>query len=246
MLHRIFRFPLPRSPFPILAVALLAACSPPAPADLVAFGKVWTGDSSLPFAQAVATRGDSVVAVGDSATIARLIGPNTRVMANGSALVVPGFMDDHVHLLSGGYQLSSVDLRDAASPEEFIGRIKAFAAERRPGEWILGGDWDHERWPGSPLPRKEWIDSVTPSNPVFVSRLDGHMGVANSLALRAAGISRTTKEIPGGTIVRDPRTREPTGVLKDEAMGPVYGTIPPGTPAQGIWPSSMSASLTPP
>ena len=80
-----------------------------------------------------------------------------------------------------------VDLRDASSPEEFTRRLQAFALERRPGEWILGGDWDHEKWPGTPLPRKEWIDSVTPNNPVFVSRLDGHMGLANSLALKAAG-----------------------------------------------------------
>jgi predicted amidohydrolase YtcJ len=215
---------------PLLLLA--AACSGAPPADLVVFGKVWTGDSTRPFAEAVATRGDTIVAVGDSGTVARLVGAHTRVLANGPALVVPGFMDGHTHFLSGGYQLSSVDLRSADSPAEFIGRLKAFAAERQPGEWILGGDWDHERWPGSPLPRREWIDSVTPHNPVFVSRLDGHMALANSLALRAAGITRATRPIPGGTIVRDPRTGEPTGVLKDDAMDPVYNAIPNPTPAQ--------------
>jgi len=202
------------------------------PADLVVFGKVWTGDSTRPYAQAVATRGDTIIAVGDSATVARLIGDSTRVLQNGPALITPGFMDAHVHFLSGGFQLASVDLRDANSPAEFIGRLKAFAAERQPGEWILGGDWDHERWPGTPLPRRDWLDSVTPRNPVFVSRLDGHMGVANSRALRAAGITRSTADIAGGTIVRDPRTREPTGVLKDEAMNPVYGVVPEPTEAQ--------------
>jgi hypothetical protein len=210
----------------------LVACQSPVPADLVAYGKVWTGDSAQPYAQAVATRGDTVIAVGDSATIARLVGPRTTVLANGKGLVTPGFMDDHTHFLSGGYQLSSVDLRPADSPADFVVRLKAFAAERKPGEWILGGDWDHERWPGAPLPRREWIDSVTPNNPVFVSRLDGHMGLANSLALKAAGITRATKPIPGGTIVRDPRTGEPTGVLKDEAMNPVYAALPDNTPAQ--------------
>ena len=131
-------------------------------------------------------------------------------------------MDDHTHFLSGGYQLSSVDLRMAASPQEFVQRIKDFAAERQPGEWILGGDWDHERWPGSPLPRREWIDSVTPHNPVFVNRLDGHMGVANSAALKARRHhAQDAQRRPGGTIVRDPRTGEPTGVLKDNAMDPV-------------------------
>lgn len=225
-----------RIPLPValrLSLLLFASgCSRPMPADLVVFGKVWTGDSTRPYAQAVATRGDTIIAVGDSATVARLIGDSTRVLQNGPALITPGFMDAHVHFLSGGFQLASVDLRDANSPAEFIGRLKAFAAERQPGEWILGGDWDHERWPGTPLPRRDWLDSVTPRNPVFVSRLDGHMGVANSRALRAAGITRSTADIAGGTIVRDPRTREPTGVLKDEAMNPVYGVVPEPTEAQ--------------
>ena len=170
--------------------------------------------------------GDTILAVGDSANIARYIGDGTRVLANGKALVTPGFMDGHVHLLDGGYQLASVDLRTANTPAEFIARLKDFAAERRPGEWILGGDWDHERWPGAPLPRKEWFDSVTPRNPVVVSRLDGHMVLANSLALKAAGIDRRTPDIPGGVIVRNRRTGEPTGVLKDQAMDPAYAVIP--------------------
>lgn len=215
------------------SLAVFAACAPAGPsADLIVYGKVWTGDSAQPFAQAVATRGDTIVAVGDSSSVAKLAGQSTTILSNGGALVTPGFMDGHVHFLSGGYQLSSVDLRPADSPQDFVARLKAFASERQPGEWIVGGDWDHERWPGAPLPRKEWIDSVTPNNPVFLSRLDGHMGVANSLALKAAGITRDTKPIPGGTIVKDPRTGEPTGVLKDEAMGPVYSVIPDGTPAQ--------------
>ncbi len=211
--------------------ALTLACSAP-PADLVLFGKTWTGDSTHPWAQGVAIAGDTIVAVGDSSTVARRVGPGTRVLRAGRGLIVPGLMDGHVHFLSGGYQLSSVDLRTADSPRDFVARIKAFAEERKPGEWILGGDWDHERWPGAPLPRKEWIDSVTPRNPVFVSRLDGHMALANSLALRAAGITRATRDVPGGTIVRDPRTGEPTGILKDEAQAPVYAAVPPTTPDQ--------------
>jgi predicted amidohydrolase YtcJ len=134
-------------------------------------------------------------------------------------------LDGHTHFIFGGLQLASVDLRDADSPAEFISRIKQFAAKLRPGEWMTGGDWDHERWPGTPLPERGWIDSVTPNNPVFVSRLDGHMALANSAALRLARMSRTTRDIPGGTIVRD-RTGEPTGVLKDEAQGPVLSVIP--------------------
>jgi predicted amidohydrolase YtcJ len=141
-------------------------------------------------------------------------------------------MDGHLHFVDGGFQLASVDLRPADSPEDFVARLAAFAAEKPPGEWITGGDWDHERWPGAPLPRREWIDSVTPNHPVFVSRLDGHMALANSAALRLAKLDRRTRDIPGGVIVRDPRTGEPTGILKDEAMGPVYGVVPPASAEQ--------------
>ena len=216
----------------LTVLTVLTACHPSPRADTVVFGRTWTGDSTRPWAGAVAISGDTVLAVGDSAAIARLIGQQTAVISAGGGLVVPGLADDHTHFLSGGYQLSSVDLRMAASPQEFVEKIKDFAAERQPGEWILGGDWDHERWPGSPLPRREWIDSVTPHNPVFVNRLDGHMGVANTAALKAAGITRKTPNPPGGTIVRDPRTGEATGVLKDNAMDPVFAAIPAPTPAQ--------------
>jgi predicted amidohydrolase YtcJ len=216
------------------ALGLLSCVRPPPAwrADIVIVGPVWTGDSLRPSAGGVAMRGDTIVAVGDSDSVLALADSATRVFRNGSGLVVPGLMDGHVHLLDGGFQLSSVDLRDAESPTEFIRRLAAFARERSPGEWITGGDWDHERWPGAPLPRREWIDSVTPNNPVFVSRLDGHMALANSRALQAAGISRATRDIRGGTIVRDVRTGEPTGVLKDEAQGPVYAVIPEPSDAQ--------------
>ena len=201
------------------------------PVDLVVYGRVWTGDSTRPWAEAVAIAGDTIVAVGDSGDVARLAGKSTQVISNGKAMVVPGFMDGHTHFLDGGIQLTSVQLRDAGSPQEFIRRIKAYAAKLRPGEWITHGDWDHERWPGAPLPDRSWIDSVTPRNPVFVERLDGHMGLANSAALKLAKISRSTGEIPGGTIVRRP-DGEPTGVLKDEAKNPVYAVIPVPSPQQ--------------
>lgn len=217
----------------LLLLAVLGACSGKrTDADLVVYGRVWTGDSAQPWAEAVATRNDTILAVGDSATVAALVGRATRVLSNGGGLVTPGFMDNHVHLLMAGYQLSSVDLRTADSPEEFILRLKAFAAKRQPGEWIVGGDWDHERWPGAPLPRREWIDSVTPNNPVALSRLDGHMTLGNTLALKLAGLTREMKDIPGGAIIRDPKTGELTGMFKDEASGPLFAAIPPGTPEQ--------------
>ncbi|HEU4828896.1 MAG TPA: amidohydrolase [Gemmatimonadales bacterium] len=223
-----------------LAALALAGCNaierepeipPPPAADLVAYGRVWTGDTAAPWAGAVAVSGDTIVAVGDSAGVSAYVGPDTRVLDNARGLITPGFMDGHAHFSSGGFQLASVDLRDAANPQEFIARLKAYAATRPEGEWIVGGDWDHERWTGAPLPTRQWIDSVTPRNPVYVSRLDGHMGLANGLALRAAGITRSTADIPGGTIVRDP-AGNPTGILKDEAQNPVYAAMPEPSAAQ--------------
>ncbi len=212
--------------------SLPGSASHPRPADLIVYGRVWTGDSAAPWVQAVAAAGDTIAAVGDSARISRSLGPNTRVISNGKAMVVPGLMEGHAHLLGGGLQLASVDLRDASSPSEFIARIKAHAARLAPGEWITGGGWDHERWPGSPLPERSWIDSVTPNNPVFVSRLDGHMALANTAALRRAGITRASPDISGGTIVRDPRTGEPTGALKENARTPVDQIVPLPSPSQ--------------
>jgi predicted amidohydrolase YtcJ len=210
---------------------LVLSCSPP-PADLVFFGRTWTGDSTHPWAEGVATRGDTIVAAGKREAVARWVGPRTRVLEAGDGLIVPGLMDGHVHFLSGGHQLASLQLRDVTSPAELVRRVKEFAARRPPGEWITGGDWDHELWPGTPLPRREWIDSVTPNNPVLLSRLDGHMYLANSAALRLAGITRHHSPIPGGTIVVDARTGEPTGALKDNAADSVAIRIPPFSPAQ--------------
>ncbi len=210
-----------------LVVALPAAAQ--RQADLVVYGRVWTGDSARPWASAVAVAGDSIVAVGTRRDVQRLVGGGTQVLDDGRALVVPGFGDAHTHFIDGGFQLMAVNLRDAATPQEFIRRIAVFARTLPSGRWITGGDWDHERWKGAPLPRREWIDSVTPNNPVFVSRLDGHMGVANSLALRLAGIGRDASDPPGGLIVRDSATGEPTGVLKDNAMGLLDGARPEPT-----------------
>ncbi|HVF42328.1 MAG TPA: amidohydrolase [Pyrinomonadaceae bacterium] len=196
-------------------------------ADLVVVNaNVRTMDPRAPSAEAVAVYGGRVSAVGPSDEIRRLAGKGTRVIDARGALVLPGFNDAHVHFLSGGFQLSSVDLRDAPTPQEFAERIRRFASKLPAGRWVVGGDWDHERWPGSPLPTKELIDSFTPGRAVFVNRLDGHMALANSYALKLAGVTRETPDPPGGLIVRDPATGEPTGVLKDAAQGFVWKVFP--------------------
>ncbi|HUL69436.1 MAG TPA: amidohydrolase [Gemmatimonadales bacterium] len=215
-----------------LGLGLLAACSPSPKADLVVLGRTWTGDSALPWAEAVAMRGDTIIAVGKRDEVARVVGNNTMAIDNPDGLIVPGFMDGHTHFISGGRQLANVDLRSATTPTEFVRRVKEFAARQPAGEWITGGDWDHELWPGTPLPRRDWIDSVTPNNPVLLSRLDGHLYLANTQALKLAGIGRDHPRIPGGVIVKDPKTGEPTGALKDNAADSVSVKIPPYTAAQ--------------
>jgi predicted amidohydrolase YtcJ len=189
---------------------------------------VHTMDASQPTAEAVAIYRNRIVAVGSTNDIKKLAGPTTRIIDAKNRLLLPGFNDAHTHFLSGGFQLSSVDLRDANSPEEFASRIRAFAAKLPKGRWITGGDWDHERWPDPKLPTKQLIDSFTPETPVFVNRLDGHMALANTLALKLAGVTRETQDPPGGVIVRD-KNGEPTGVLKDAAQNFVWKVVSPST-----------------
>jgi predicted amidohydrolase YtcJ len=165
---------------------------------------------------------------GSDAEIARYIGGDTEVIDARGAFLVPGFIDTHVHFITGGFRLASVQLRDAATPHDFVARIRDFAATVPPGTWILGGDWDHTLW-GGELPTREWIDSVTPHHPVWVNRLDGHMALANSAALLAAGITRTTPDVAGGDIVRT-LDGEPAGVLRDNAMALVARVVPPAPP----------------
>jgi len=208
----------------VLIAAIAATAS--AAADLIVVNAVVrTMKPGGAAAEAFAVTGDKITAVGGSREIRRLAGPQTRVVDAGGRLVLPGFNDAHVHFLQGGFQLSSVDLRDAATREEFTRRIGEFVKNRAGRRWVTGGDWDHELWPGAPLPTKEWIDEVSGSTPVFVSRLDGHMALANSEALRRAGIGRETKDPPGGVIVRN-GNGDPAGVLKDAAMGLVYRVMP--------------------
>ena len=212
----------------------LAACGPPRTADImITGGVVWTGLSSGgPQRGAVAIARGKILAVGDSAELARYVGPRTEVVRADGGLVLPGLADAHTHFTDGGLKLASLDLRDAATPQEFVRRIAAFAQTRKRGEWILGGDWDHTLWRGAPLPRHEWIDSVTPDNPVFVNRLDGHEALANAAAMKAAGVTRGTPAPAGGEIVRDARTGEPIGIFKDRALDLIGRAIPPPSPEQ--------------
>jgi predicted amidohydrolase YtcJ len=207
-----------------LIFLLLGSCNHHPVADRIYMNaKIWTGDSVNPAAKAIAIKDSQILYVGDNYQAWE--GSQTIVTDLKGKMLVPGFIDNHVHFLDGGYYLASINLRNARSKEEFIKIFRKYTDSTKGDGWIKSGNWDHEAW-GGELPRKEWIDSISGDHPVFVSRYDGHMGLANSLALKRAGITKNTPSPPGGEIVKDPKTGEPTGILRDEATSLVYKVIP--------------------
>jgi predicted amidohydrolase YtcJ len=209
----------------VLMLACGSAGAQPAASLVLLHGKIWTVADAQPRAEAVACRGNRIAAAGSNDEMRQWIGPGTRVIDLGGKLVLPGFNDAHVHFYDGGASLAGVQLRTAKSEGEFRARIAELAAKLPEGRWITGGNWDHENWTPARLPTRQLIDAASAGHPVFVNRLDGHMALANSQALKLAGITRDTPDPPGGTIVRDAQG-EPTGVLKDAAMGRVYAVTP--------------------
>ncbi len=218
-------------------LCLTFACSPGTEekmADLVLLnGSVWTVNPDQPWAEAVAVKGEKILKVGSTAEVKKAVGNKTQVIDLNGDLVLPGFIDSHTHFLDGGFSLMSIQLHEVKNREEFVTRIKEKAAEMEKGEWILNGNWDHQSFDSPELPRKEWIDGVTAHNPVCINRHDGHMVLANSLALKIAGITGETHSPEGGEILKDPGSGEPTGILKDAAMDLVMKHIPePSLPAK--------------
>ena len=196
-------------------------------ADLILVnGSVWTNNPRQPWAEAVVVRGSTISFVGAGKDIPASEASSASVIDLRGGLLLPGFTDCHTHFLEGGFSLESLRLGDVRSREEFISRVEEKARAMGPGQWILKGDWDHEFLDPPELPRREWVDSVTPRNPLCLSRHDLHMVLANSLALQAAGISRDTPSPAGGEIQKDPVTGEPTGILTDAAMEMVLGRVP--------------------
>jgi predicted amidohydrolase YtcJ len=229
----------------------LEASELPHGADLILLhGKVWTGEpvagtseasAATRIVEAVAIANGRILAAGSDEEIRVYAGPNTAVVDLKGRLVVPGLTDSHVHFIQGGFQLLSVDLKDARSEEEFVRRIADRARTLPPGRWMQGGDWDEEAWPSERLPNRWLIDPVTPRTPVFISRYDGHAVLANSLALELAGVTKNTPDPAGGVIVRDPKSGEPTGVLKDEAQELVAKVIP--RPSESEMEEALRAAL---
>jgi predicted amidohydrolase YtcJ len=222
----------------LLQALVVVACSlcvfaqtNPAADLIIQNARIWTVDPSQPEAQAVAILGDRIVAVGTRQQVEVWRGPHTREVDAGGRRLLPGFNDAHVHFVDGGTQLDNVQLNDATSPQEFARRIRERAAKLAKGEWLVGGDWDETKWNPAALPTKELIDAATPDTPVSVNRYDGHMVLANSLALKLAGITAQTPDPDGGVIVRD-KNGNPTGALKDAAQDMLFRAIPPLTHEQ--------------
>ncbi len=208
----------------LLLLILISCTSQTEKADRIYFNaKIWTGDTSQPWASALAIRGNQLLFVGNEFESYK--SGSTEMIDIGGKMIVPGLIDNHTHFLSGGYNLGGIDLRKAKSKQEFIQIVKEYCLQHADNRWILGGDWDHESW-GGELPAKEWIDSVTGNHSVFVSRYDGHMAFANSKALQLAKVTDNTKSPNGGEIIRN-KKGELTGVFKDEAMNIFFGVMPP-------------------
>jgi len=214
----------------LLSVVALCSGSPaqarPAADLIVTNANIYTVDKQHPKAEAMAIIGDRIVAVGTGAEIDLWRGPNTKTIDAAGKLVLPGFNDSHVHFVDGGAQLDQAQLNDATTPQEFARRVGAQVPKTGKGEWMLGGNWDETKWPNPVLPTKDLIDPVTPNTPVFINRYDGHQALANSLAMKLAGITAKTPDVPGGVIVRDAKGN-PTGIFKDAAQGLFDKAIPP-------------------
>jgi predicted amidohydrolase YtcJ len=203
------------------------------PADLVLTGgDVYTVDAAHPEAEAVAIRGDRIVAVGSAKEIQPYVGAKTRVIDLGGRFTMPGFNDAHTHMGSGGAAKLQVDLTGARSLAEFQQRLRAALPKYKRGEWIRGRGWDHTLWSGQKFPTRQDLDAVSRTHPMYLTRMDGHIAVVNSLALKLAGVTAKTADPPGGHIVKDPKTGQPTGLLEEAADRLVARHIPPLSAAE--------------
>ena len=192
-------------------------------------GRIYTNDASAPWAEAMLVRGEEILAVGADDEVSALAEKGTIVVDLGQHFVMPGFNDAHVHLGGAGEDWLAVRLFGAATVAELQNRLAAAVAEHKAGDWITGSGWDHTRWPEKSFPNRQQLDAVSPGNPVILTHVSGHVAVANSLALRLAGVGKDTPNPSGGEIERD-GNGEPTGMLKEgAAMRLVESKIPPRT-----------------
>ena len=199
------------------------------PVDLIVFnGRVFTGDDSGAFQEAIAVRGNRILRVGSNREIKRLRRAQTTVVDAHGGAVVPGFNDSHMHFLSGSLGLDEINLLDAKTLEDIQATIRTYAEAHPDREWVLGRGWFYAPFPGG-LPTRQLLDALVPDRPAYITCYDGHTAWANTKALKLAGITRRTKNPKNGIIVKDPRTGEPTGVLKESAQDLMNAVLPQPT-----------------
>lgn len=209
----------------ILSTAVIAGQAQPAPATLVLQnGKVVTVDAAMPEAQAIAIRGDRIVAVGTNDSIRPFVGPSTRVIDLRGQLAVPGLIESHGHFMGLGQSKVTLDLMDVKDWGEIVAMVAAAAKQAKPGEWIIGRGWHQEKWTSVPKPNVEGfplhdeLSKVSPNNPVMLTHASGHASFVNAKAMEAANLTRATVNPSGGEILKDASGR-PTGLLRETASG---------------------------
>ncbi|MHB8580469.1 MAG: amidohydrolase [Ignavibacteriaceae bacterium] len=188
-------------------------------------GKIFTVDKLQPFAESVVTQGNKIIFVGSNTDSKYFIDSSTEVINLYGKLMLPGFIDSHVHFIAGGFYLQGLNLRPAKSTREFKSILNDYVNINK-GKWITGGNWNHQDWETKSLPSKSMIDDFSSDTPIFIYRMDGHLALANSLALKLAGITKDSQSPEGGLIEKDIITGEPTGILKDNAIRLISSLIP--------------------
>jgi predicted amidohydrolase YtcJ len=206
-----------------------------APADtIVLHGRVYTENTKQPWAQAVAIRGAKIVAVGSDTEIDKLRSAGTKVIDAAGRLVLPGFVDSHIHFLDGSSSLGRVNLEGAKDAADIQKRLRDYASQHPGNDWILGRGWNYAMFAPETLPNKKYLDEIFPDRPAFLEGYDGHTYWANSKALAMAGITRETPDPPNGAIMRDPKTGEATGALKESAQELVANIVPKPSRAEKL------------
>jgi predicted amidohydrolase YtcJ len=228
-MNRAHRYATPSILAVALAVAMAFAAPPRAPDVVVIHGRVYTLDAQHPWAQAVAILDDKIISVGDDAAIEKLRGRETKVIDASGRVVLPGFVDCHIHFLDGSLSLGRVNLEGAKNASDIQQRLRDYAAKHPGKDWVLGRGWNYAMFGAEALPHKKYLDALFPDRPVFLEGYDGHTYWANSKALALAGITEETSDPANGAIVRDPDTHEATGALKESAQRLVARVVPQPT-----------------
>lgn len=214
-----------------LALTARAGAQQPAPDLILHHARIYTANDARPEAAALAIRGDRLVAVGQEADILALKGSATQIVDLAGRTIVPGLTDAHGHFTNLGASLQRLDFRGIISYDTIVAMVKERAATARPGEWILGRAWDQNLWPDTAFPTHEKLDAAAPNNPVYLTRVDGHAGLANAKAMQMAGVTRATEAPATGRLIRDAKGN-PSGVFVDGAQQLISAKIPPESDAQ--------------